>query len=150
MRCLRKFQWVKLFRDKLPEGKGVLGFWAKLAACAAYRNRTSLYCGFENEVKEDGYQNGKHANQKDALARELAFYRNLLRIAEGVAKPGDERDDRHRRAHSKVGDHFTVILKIKGDQAVTNGKGNDQSLPDHVSLGNKNKRADANQGYHKR
>ena len=52
MRCLRKFQWVKLFRDNLPEGKGILGFWAKLAACAAYRNGTSLYCGFENEVKE--------------------------------------------------------------------------------------------------
>ena len=50
MRCLRKFEWVKLFRDKLPDGKGILGFWAKLAACAAYRNGTSLYCGFENEV----------------------------------------------------------------------------------------------------
>ncbi len=50
MRCLRKFQWIKLFRDNLPEGKGILGFWAKLVAYAAYRNGTSLYCGFENEV----------------------------------------------------------------------------------------------------
>ena len=58
MRCLRKFQWVKLFRDNLPEGKGILGFWAKLAACAAYRNGTSLYCGFENEVKAGSWVGG--------------------------------------------------------------------------------------------
>ena len=38
MRCLRKFEWVKLFRDKLPDGKGILGFWAKLAVKVAYRN----------------------------------------------------------------------------------------------------------------
>ena len=58
MRCLRKFQWIKLFRDNLPEGKGILGFWAKLAACAAYRNGTSLYCGFENEVKAGSWVGG--------------------------------------------------------------------------------------------
>ena len=35
MRCLRKFEWIKLFRDKLPDGKGILVFWAKLAAQVA-------------------------------------------------------------------------------------------------------------------
>lgn len=58
MRCLRKFQWVKLFRDKLPDGKGILGLWAKLAACAAYRKGTSLYCGFENEVEAGSWVGG--------------------------------------------------------------------------------------------
>ena len=58
MRCLRKFECVKLFRDKLPDGKGLLGLWAKLAACAAYRNGTSLYCGFENEVKAGTWVGG--------------------------------------------------------------------------------------------
>ncbi len=51
MRCLRKFEWVKLFRDKLPDGKGILGFWTKLATCVAYRKGVSLYCNHQNEVE---------------------------------------------------------------------------------------------------
>ena len=51
MRCLRKFEWVKLFRDKLPDGKGILGFWAKLAVKVAYRKGVALYCNYKNEVE---------------------------------------------------------------------------------------------------
>ncbi len=37
MRCLLKYDWVKLYRDRLPEGKGIMGAWAKLASRAAFR-----------------------------------------------------------------------------------------------------------------
>ena len=50
MKCQRKSQWVKLPRNCLPQGKGVLGHWARLAARAAYRKGIGTYCGFENEV----------------------------------------------------------------------------------------------------
>ena len=50
MKCQRKYQWVKLPRNCLPQGKGVLGHWARLAARAAYRKGIATYCGYENEV----------------------------------------------------------------------------------------------------
>ena len=50
MKCLRKYTWVKLYRECLPEGKGLLGYWAKLAARAAYRKGHGLYCGHRNPV----------------------------------------------------------------------------------------------------
>ena len=50
MKCQRKYQWVKLPRNCLPQGKGVLGHWARMAARAAYRKGVGIYCGFENEV----------------------------------------------------------------------------------------------------
>ena len=51
MKCQLKYRWVKLPRACLPQGKGVLGQWARLAARAAYRKGVGLYCGFENPVE---------------------------------------------------------------------------------------------------
>ena len=31
MKCLLKYQWVKLPRSQMPVGKGVMGAWARLA-----------------------------------------------------------------------------------------------------------------------
>ena len=50
MKCQLKYRWVKLPRACLPQGKGVLGQWARLAARAAYRKGVGRYCGFENSV----------------------------------------------------------------------------------------------------
>ena len=36
MKCLRKYKWVKLPRMHLPGGKGLMGYWAKLASRAAF------------------------------------------------------------------------------------------------------------------
>ena len=58
MRCLRKFEWVKLFRDKLPDGKGLFGFWAKLAVKVAYRKGVALYCNHQNEVERGTWVGG--------------------------------------------------------------------------------------------
>jgi len=34
MKCLFKYQWVKLPRNQLPSGKGIMGAWARLASRA--------------------------------------------------------------------------------------------------------------------
>lgn len=51
MRCLTKFEWVKLLRSRLPEGKGIMSYWAKLAARVAFRKGEALYCGYINSVE---------------------------------------------------------------------------------------------------
>ncbi|MDO4269538.1 MAG: hypothetical protein Q4C72_01320 [Eubacteriales bacterium] len=50
MKCLLKYQWVKLPRNHLPPGKGIMGAWARLASRSAFRNGTAVYCGYTNEV----------------------------------------------------------------------------------------------------
>ena len=50
MKCLLKYQWVKLQRNRLPEGKGVMSAWAKLASRAAFRKGQASYCGHINAV----------------------------------------------------------------------------------------------------
>ena len=48
MKCLMRYGWVKLMRSHLPEGKGILGMWAKLASRAAFRKGHATYCGYKN------------------------------------------------------------------------------------------------------
>lgn len=50
MKCLLKYQWVKLPRTHIPAGKGVMGYWSKLASKAAFRNGKAKYCGHINTV----------------------------------------------------------------------------------------------------
>lgn len=50
MKALRKFKWIKLRRNYLPDGRGLLGYWARLAARCAFRKGKALYCGHKNEV----------------------------------------------------------------------------------------------------
>ncbi len=51
MKCLFKYEWVKLRRDLLPPGKGIMGYWAKLASRVAFRKGKAFYCGHVNEVE---------------------------------------------------------------------------------------------------
>ena len=50
MKCLMKYEWVKLMRSRLPQGKGIMGAWMKLASRAAFRKGIATYCGYKNEV----------------------------------------------------------------------------------------------------
>ncbi len=50
MKCLMKYKWVKLLRSHLPQGKGIMGCWAKLASRAAFRKGHASYCGYVNDV----------------------------------------------------------------------------------------------------
>ncbi len=58
MKCLLKYQWVKLSRTHLPAGKGVMGYWARLAARAAFRKGQAKYCGYINEVSAGTWSGG--------------------------------------------------------------------------------------------
>ena len=50
MKCLRKYEWVKLPRNYPDMGKGLMSYWAKMAARAAFRKGNASYCGHINPV----------------------------------------------------------------------------------------------------
>lgn len=50
MKCLFKYKWVKLPRDSIPNGKGLMGRWMNLASSAAFRKGYTRYCGYANTV----------------------------------------------------------------------------------------------------
>ena len=58
MKCLLKYQWVKLPRSQMPAGKGVMGAWARLASRAAFRNGQARYCGYINQVTIGAWAGG--------------------------------------------------------------------------------------------
>ena len=58
MKCLLKYRWVKLPRAHLPAGKGVMGYWARLASKAAFRKGQANYCGYINEVNVGTWSGG--------------------------------------------------------------------------------------------
>ena len=58
MKCLMKYEWVKLMRSHLPQGKGVMGAWMKLASRAAFRRGIATYCGYKNEVSPGMWSGG--------------------------------------------------------------------------------------------
>ena len=51
MKCLLNYPWVKLPRDRVPNCKGLMGSWMRLAARAAFRKGEGHYCGYENPVE---------------------------------------------------------------------------------------------------
>ena len=58
MKCLMKYEWVKLPRNHMPQGKGVMGAWAKLASRAAFRKGHAMYCGHRNAVSPGMWSGG--------------------------------------------------------------------------------------------
>lgn len=53
-----KYQWVKLPRSCMPQGKGLMGAWARLAARAAFRKGHAVYCGHRNAVTPGVWSGG--------------------------------------------------------------------------------------------
>ncbi len=58
MKCLQKYQWVKLPRKHLPDAKGIMAAWMKLSSRAAFRKGTASYCGYENPVEPGMWAGG--------------------------------------------------------------------------------------------
>ena len=58
MKCLMKYDWVKLPRTALPKGKGVMRSWARLASRAAFRKGQAEYCGHTNSVNAGEWSGG--------------------------------------------------------------------------------------------
>ena len=58
MVCLEKYRWVKLMRNHLPLYKGLIGYWTRLAARAAFRKGIASYCGHRNPVESGTWAGG--------------------------------------------------------------------------------------------
>jgi len=58
VKCLRKYNWVKLPRKEIPKLKGELGFWLRLAEHAAFRKGIATYCGHKNPVEPGMWSGG--------------------------------------------------------------------------------------------
>ena len=58
MKCLSKYKWIKLYRAALPQGKGIMGYWARLAGRAAFRHGKAKYCGHTNTVTPGMWSGG--------------------------------------------------------------------------------------------
>ena len=58
MKCLLKYQWVKLPRSQMPQGKGIMSAWARLASRAAFRNGQARYCRYINQVTIGSWAGG--------------------------------------------------------------------------------------------
>lgn len=58
VKCLLKYQWVKLPRNQMPTGKGIMGAWARLASRAAFRNGQARYCRYVNQVTIGSWAGG--------------------------------------------------------------------------------------------
>lgn len=58
MKCLWYYEWVKLPRKLIPEGKGVMGDFIRLAGRAAFRKGISSYCGYNNVVEPGMWAGG--------------------------------------------------------------------------------------------
>ena len=58
MKCLMKYEWVKLMRSHLPEGKGLMDHWARLASSAAFRKGAAVYCGHSNALLAGMWKGG--------------------------------------------------------------------------------------------
>ena len=69
MKCLCKYDWVKLPRDYPDMGKGLMSQWTKLASRAAFRKGIATYCSHENPV-ESGMWSGGIVGIKKSLVSE--------------------------------------------------------------------------------
>ncbi len=58
MKCQLKYKWVKLPRNQMPPGKGIMGAWTRLASRAAFRNGKAVYCNYINEVTLGSWAGG--------------------------------------------------------------------------------------------
>ena len=58
MKCLRKFKWIKVRRNYLPIGKGIMAYWSRMAARAAFRKGKGLYCSHFNQVTPGMWSGG--------------------------------------------------------------------------------------------
>ena len=58
MKCPWYYEWVKLPRKLIPEGKGVMGDFIRLAGRAAFRKGISSYCGYNNVVESGMWAGG--------------------------------------------------------------------------------------------
>ena len=115
MRCLMKFEWVKLLRSHLPEGKGLMGMWARLASRAAFRKGTAIYCGYANAV-EPGMWSGGIVGLKSILG--LKRRDRALRVLEELSNLGFvsyHLDEKTKKLSYTI---FDWVIKCSGQECM--------------------------------
>ena len=59
MKCLKKWDWIKIPRKEIPlHGKGIMLYFLRLASRAAFRKGTAYYCGYMNAVEVGSWVGG--------------------------------------------------------------------------------------------
>ena len=59
MKCLKKYDWVKIPRDEIPySAKGILIYFLRLVSRAAFRKGFACYCGYRNAVEVGSWVGG--------------------------------------------------------------------------------------------
>lgn len=110
MKCLSKYKWVKLYRAALPQGKGIMGYWARLAGRAAFQQGNAQYCGYTNTVTPGMWSGGIVG-----LKRILGVKRQskTLQIMNGLQNQGylSLHLDRSTKERSLAG--FKNVLKLR-------------------------------------
>jgi hypothetical protein len=115
MKCLLKYQWVKLPRTHLPAGKGVMGYWVRLASKAAFRKGQAQYCGYVNEVNV-GTWSGGVVGLKSILGAKSR--QKTLEIMDALAYLGYIEytlDPPTKKLTYKINDFGFTLPKIKKD-----------------------------------
>lgn len=84
MKCLRKYQWVKLPRDYPDMGKGLMAHWARLASRAAFRKGNASYCGHSNPVVPGMWSGGIVGVKSILRLRNRAKALEVLALLQGL------------------------------------------------------------------
>lgn len=100
----------------------------------------------QNEIQNDGGNDGQTDANQPFLQGQFADLDFVFTLFGRVFQPADTRDYGGRQAHKQVGDHFAVIPRADGDNAVQNAENDDHNLPDKIPFGDENERSDAEQG----
>ena len=59
MKCLKKWDWLKIPRAEIPyRAKGIMIYYLRLASRAAFRKGTARYCGYTNAVEVGSWVGG--------------------------------------------------------------------------------------------
>ena len=115
MKCLMKYKWVKLLRSHLPQGKGIMGYWAKLASRAAFRKGHASYCGYVNDVSP-GMWLGGIVGVKNILG--IKSRKKALDILDRLSKLGYIRytlDSRTKKLTYQITDW---VVKCSGEECM--------------------------------
>ena len=108
MKCLRKYLWIKLHRSCLPEGRGIMGYWARLASRAAFRSGNGIYCGHRNPVTA-GMWTGGIVGLKSILGvkrRQTALW--IMNELENLGYVKYSIDDRTKKLSYEIMDWVSV------------------------------------------
>lgn len=102
----------------------------------SYRNRADYEVCVaeraEDEIERGGDCGGENRHYYEIPGAERVYPYFALRVR--VTEPRDEREQRHGRGHSEIGNHFAVVTERQRDYSVEHRETQHQNLPDRVAF----------------